>query len=60
MIDYFDFEKPIQNINEKIDSLNNYKTVDQSLIDRYDIYIQITLASTPRGTVKDRNACNLT
>ena len=39
MIDYFDFEKPIHNINEKIDSLNNYKTVDQSLIDRYDIYI---------------------
>ena len=35
MVDYFDFEKPIENINHKIESLNNSKVIDQNLIENY-------------------------
>ena len=33
MVDYFVFEKNIENINKKIESLRNSKVVDQGLID---------------------------
>ena len=35
MIDFFDFEKPIENINDKITSLSNSKEIDQNLIENY-------------------------
>ena len=35
MIDYFDFEESIKNINEKIESLSINKVADQNLIKNY-------------------------
>ena len=35
MIDYFEFEKPIENINKKIESLSSNEIIDQDLIENY-------------------------
>ena len=36
MINYFDFEKPIEEIDNKINSLKENDTIDQNSIDRYE------------------------
>ena len=35
MVDYFDFEKPIKDLSEKIESLSSNKVIDQNLIENY-------------------------
>ena len=52
MIDYFDFEESVKNINEKIESLSNNKITDQNLIKNYqqeknNLYKKIYSSLTP-------------
>ena len=52
MVDYFDFEESIKNINEKIESLSNNKVADQNLIKNYqqekkNLYKKIYSSLTP-------------
>ena len=35
MVDYFDFEKPIEDLNKKIENINNSEVKDQNLIENY-------------------------